>query len=59
MIEWGDAPESDNLTFRVVEPVTLIKGIIRHAIDAAEMILRIDHNVYQRPQRNARELGIV
>jgi T-complex protein 1 subunit beta len=43
----------------VVEPISIMMNVLKSAMDATEMILRIDQNVFLKPGKSLQELGIV
>jgi T-complex protein 1 subunit eta len=47
------------ITTRVIEPTSIMLNALKSAVDATEMILRIDQNVFLKPGKTLEELGIM
>jgi T-complex protein 1 subunit beta len=43
---------------KVIEPVSVMKHILDKSMDAAEMILRIDRNLFLKPEATIQDLGL-
>lgn len=57
-IDMENGTVSDMLNNGIIEPAALLSSILTCACDSAEMILRIDENVYIKPLPTPEELGL-
>lgn len=44
---------------QVVEPVSVMNQVLCKSMDAAEMIIRIDRNIFLRPEASSSDLGVL
>ena len=42
----------------VIEPISVMKHVLSKSLDAAEMIIRIDRNIFLKPDASFAELGL-
>ena len=50
--------EKNEFYFHLIEPIFILKNILKYSIEIVEQILRIDQIVFLKPDKTLEELGI-